>query len=138
MGASAPSGLDDGEISCGINVAPLVDVMLVLLVVFMLTARAAAGAGVPVDLPKASTATTNPVTPLVVTVSEGGAVSIDGAPVTDEELRARAADARRRSPEARAVIVARARVDHGAVVRVLDELRKGGLVRTALAAEKRP
>ncbi len=127
----------DDEISCSINVAPLVDVMLVLLVVFMLTARAAAGAGVPVDLPKAQTATTNPVSPLVVTVAADG-ISIDGKSVGEDELRARAADAVRRTPDARAVVVARAHVDHGSVVHVLDELRRGGLVRTALAAEKKP
>jgi biopolymer transport protein ExbD len=135
---AAPVSTDDGELTCAINVAPLVDVMLVLLVVFMLTARAAAGSGVPVDLPQAATATSNPATPLVVTVSAGGALSIDGRDVTDDELRAKAAEAHRLSPDARAVIVARAHVEHGHVVHVLDELRRGGIVRTALAAEKKP
>lgn len=138
MAAMLPG--DDGEIACGINVAPLVDVMLVLLVVFMLTVRAASGAAVPVDLPKAHTATTSAVQgePLVVTVGEGGAVTIDGAPVTDEALRSRASKAAAGSKDARAVVVARAHVDHGHVVHVLDELRRGGLARTALAAEKKP
>jgi biopolymer transport protein TolR len=69
-----------------INVTPLVDVMLVLLVIFMVTAPLLTP-GVKVDLPKAASATAlNPKAPLVVSVGKDGQVAFDGNPVTLDAL----------------------------------------------------
>src|SRR5512145_1789952 len=73
--ASASSNGD--EMISGINVTPLVDIMLVLLIVFMVTAQLIASQSVPLDLPKAATAGATQ-TLLTVTVDEHGVLAANG------------------------------------------------------------
>ena len=125
----------DEEIT-GINVTPLVDVTLVLLIIFMVTAKLIAGQGIPLDLPKAKTAGATQ-TILNVSVDAQGGVSANGKPVgTDAELRARAGLALQQNPELRTVISASANASHGKVMRVLDTVRDAGITRVAFAADK--
>jgi len=107
----------------GINVTPLVDVVLVLLVVLMVTATYLASRAIPVDLPKGKTgeATTAPLT---VSLTKAGALYLDGTPASEAELRQRVATARRADPEVRAVIAADGAVPHRRVVGVIDLLRQ--------------
>src|SRR5512134_2563375 len=77
-----------GGIIAEINVTPLVDIMLVLLIIFMLTAHLIAKQAIEVDLPKASQSTALPPTTLVVTLTRDGALFLDSAPTTPEALRA--------------------------------------------------
>jgi len=126
----AASGSDGDEI-VGINVTPLVDIMLVLLVIFMVTAKLIVSRAVPMDLPTAATAGETQVV-LTVSIEPNGAVSIDGVHVDDAELRRRAAAAH----DARAVIHAARTSTHGAVIHVIDELRRAGVSRIAFAAER--
>ena len=95
----------DEEIS-GINVTPLVDVTLVLLIVFMITAKLIAGQGIPLDLPKAKTAGATQ-TVLSVSIDAQGGVLANGSKVSsDEELKSRASSALKANPELRTVIAA--------------------------------
>ncbi len=137
MGASASN--DEGAIA-SINVAPLVDVTLVLLIVFMVTAQAMASRVVPMDLPSAKTASNaKATTPLVVSIDERGAITVDGkALATDEALRREALAAKARDPAISAVVRAPKAASHGRVITVLDELRHAGITRVAFAAEKKP
>jgi biopolymer transport protein ExbD len=124
---------EDGIV--GINVTPLVDITLVLLVVFMVTAKLIAQAGVPLDLPKAATATATQSV-LTVSVDESGRVSIDGREVLgDDALRAQAAAALTRDAQLRTVVQASARASHGAVLHVVDDLRQAGVTKVAFAAD---
>src|SRR6187399_3760743 len=91
---------DDSMIS-GINVTPLVDVVLVLLVVLMVTATYLAARTIPVDLPKGATGEPTGVT-LAITVDEQGATFLDGAGISDELLRQRIQSARAADPQVRA------------------------------------
>jgi biopolymer transport protein ExbD len=126
------------EAITGINVTPLVDITLVLLVVFMVTAKLIVSQSVPMDLPKASTAGTTQ-TILVVAVDDAGKVSIDGRPIADDvALFGAAGDALAREKELRVIVQAPASARHGAVVRVIDVLRSAGVARIAFAAEKIP
>lgn len=135
MSGAAIEG-DDGIV--GINVTPLVDVVLVLLVVLMVTARVVANDGVPMDLPKAATAGAT-MNVFAIAIDAEGHVSIDGKRVdTSEALRRQATAARERDPELRAVLQASRKVEHGDVVRVLDDLRSAGVSRVAFAAERSP
>jgi biopolymer transport protein TolR len=69
-----------------INVTPLVDVMLVLLIVFMISAPLLT-AGVPLQLPKTDAAAVNdPQTPLTVSVQKNGAIFVQETPITLEDL----------------------------------------------------
>ena len=125
---------DEGIV--GINVTPLVDITLVLLIVFMVTAKLIVSQAIPFDLPKAAT---GGATQVVFTVSlDGhGQVRADGQEMQgDESLRRAAHEALARDAEIRTVVQASTAVPHGAVIHVLDELRKAGVRRIAFGVDK--
>jgi biopolymer transport protein ExbD len=114
----------------GINVTPLVDILLVLLVIVMVTANLVVAPAVPLDLP--ATAHSEPIpTDLVVAVPVTGPLLLAGAPVAEDALAAAATEARIRNPRVRAVLQVESNVAHGRVVRVLDRLREAGIRRLA-------
>lgn len=115
----------------GINVTPLVDVVLVLLVILMVTATYLVARTIPVDLPKAASgeATTSP---LAITLDAAGRLYLDGAAVSRRELEARIRERRVRDPDARAVIAADGSLPHRAVVSIVDLLRTSGITKFAI------
>jgi biopolymer transport protein ExbD len=127
MGAS--SSRPGGAIT-SINVTPLVDVTLVLLVIFMVTAKLVVNHhALPVDLPKAASAEAIQEI-LSVELAPDGRVRLDGVAVpSDERLIALAREAVRRAREARAIIQADGAVSHQKVMHVLDLLRQAGIVK---------
>jgi len=132
----APEAAPGEETIVGINVTPLVDVTLVLLIVFMVTAKLIVSQAIPFDLPKAAT---GGATQAVLTISlDGrGQVRADGNEVSDDEsLRQAARAALARDPEIRTVVQASTAVAHGSVIHVLDELRKAGVRRIAFGVDK--
>lgn len=133
MAAQARSG-SQGMFS-GINVTPLVDIMLVLLVIFMVTAKLIVSQTMPMDLPKAATGGEQQVV-FSVAVDAKGAMTVDSKPIaTDQELLAKARAARANNPELRAVIRADAALNHGRVVRVMDLLKQGGVSKIAFGVD---
>ena len=127
---------NDDEGINGINVTPLVDITLVLLIVFMVTAKLIAGQGIPLDLPKAASASITQ-TMFTVSLDAAGHVLTNGqAASNDSELRTRAASALRQNPELRTVVQASARASHGAVMHIVDEVREVGITKIAFAADK--
>jgi biopolymer transport protein ExbD len=132
MGASFGRGGNDA-ILAEINVTPLVDVVLVLLVVLMVAATAIASRSIAVELPKAATGeAAAKEAPLVVTLDERGAMQIDGRAATEAEVRARAEATARGKSDASAVLAADGRARHESVVRALDLLRGARIARIAL------
>lgn len=131
----SPSAPADDDIVVGINVTPLVDVTLVLLIIFLVTAKLVVQQGVPMDLPKAASAGATQ-TVFTVSVEPSGRVLANGAPVTDAELRAAAKQALASDKETRTVVQAAGAARHDAVLHVVDELREVGIVKIAFAADK--
>ena len=119
------------EMISGINVTPLVDVVLVLLVVLMVTASYLASHAIPVDLPKGATgeATTSI---LGVSVTRDGALFLDGNRVDDDAFRAQVRRLRGTDNDVRAVIAADGASAHRDVVHVIDLLRREHVTRFAL------
>ena len=122
---------DRDDLITGINVTPLVDVALVLLVILMVTATYIVARTIPLDLPKAATGEPTR-TELAISVDSAGTIWLDGQRVDRPTLRARIRAARRASSEARAVIAADGGVQHRAVVSVIDLLRREGITRFAI------
>ena len=120
-----------------INVTPLVDVMLVLLIIFMVTAPLLV-AGVPIELPESKAAALDQqAKPIQVSVEGGGAVFIDDTAVPDGELGARLAQIAATSTEEggpRIFLRADRGLDYGRVMRVMGELNRAGLNRVALVS----
>jgi biopolymer transport protein ExbD len=114
-----------------INVTPLVDVMLVLLIIFMVTAPMLA-AGIKVNLPSARTAAPlEAKEPVVVVVAKDGAVSVGKDSVSREAL---AATVKAKLGSSNAIVQLRGDKDaaYGDVVSVLDELAANGITRIAI------
>jgi biopolymer transport protein TolR len=125
-----------GAIIEGINVTPLVDIMLVLLVIFIVTAKILVTPAVPLELPKAVTSDDIQVI-FAVTVAADGVTQVNGQPVAnDEALLTRAREALAKDPELRAVIQADGSVPHRKVIRTLDALRRAGLVKVAFGTQR--
>jgi biopolymer transport protein ExbD len=131
--AHSDSNADETMIS-GINVTPLVDVVLVLLVVLMVTATYLASRTIPVDLPKGATGEPTGVT-LAITVDEAGKTYLDGASATDDLLRSKIRSARAANPDVRAIIAADRDTRHKSVVGVIDLLRQERVNRFAINVE---
>src|SRR5262245_47284681 len=98
----ASAGPRRGALIEGINPTPLVDITLVLLIIFIVTAKIVVAPAVPLDLPKA-TQSEELQTVLSVVVPADGAPRVDGAPVDDGALAIRVRAALARDREARAV-----------------------------------
>jgi biopolymer transport protein TolR len=131
MAPAAGNGQDGGGIITGINVTPLVDVMLVLLVIFIVTAKIIVTPAVPLDLPRAAHADEVQVV-LSVVMPVRGAMLVDGEPLaSDDALGDKARAARAVDPELRAVIHADGDVPHRRVIHALDELKGAGVTRVA-------
>ena len=121
---------DDGTIS-GINVTPLVDIVLVLLIIFMVTAKIIVSQSVPLDLPKAAQGQDVQLV-FGLELTAGGEVLADGKKLPNEEaLMPLAKEAQAKNPELRAVIRADTTVPHGRVIRVLDLLKQAGVTKIA-------
>ena len=118
----------------GINVTPLVDITLVLLIIFMVTAKIIVAPAVPMDLPTASQSTEVQVIFSVI-VPTTGPTLVNGEPAADDSvLLQRARDAVTQNPEVRAVVNADGAVTHRRVIRTLDILKRGGIARVAFGA----
>ena len=120
-----------------INVTPLVDVMLVLLIIFMVTAPLLV-AGVPIDLPESRAgALDQEAEPVQVAIDGKGTITVDDTPVADNELaRVLAGIAAQPQPAEGRRIYLRAdkTLDYGKVMGVMGELNRAGLNRVALVS----
>jgi biopolymer transport protein ExbD len=128
---AARVGGDDDEMITGINVTPLVDIVLVLLVILMVTASYVASRSIPVELPRAATGEALPGI-LAITIDERGRAFVEAELLDETTLRARVRSARDRDPETRAVISADGRATHAQVIHVIDVLRQERVTRFAL------
>jgi biopolymer transport protein ExbD len=130
--ARSDSEDEDGIIS-GINVTPLVDVTLVLLIVFMVTAKIIVSQGMPMDLPKAASGE-EIQNVFSVELTLDGKTRVDSMAVDgDDSVLEMAKQARAKNKDVRAVIRADKKVEHGRVIRVMDLLKQAGVARLAFA-----
>ena len=118
-----------------INVTPFVDVMLVLLIVFMVTAPLLT-VGVPVDLPKTQAAQlTDEVEPLVVTVRADGSVWLQESPIDRESLVAKLTAITGEKPDTRIFVRGDKAIAYGEVMTVMGMVSAAGFTKVALLAE---
>jgi len=121
-----------------INVTPLVDVMLVLLIVFMVAAPLLT-VGVPVDLPQTrSEPLQGDDEPLTITVQGDGTVYLQETEVEPEELVARLLAIGENGYEERIYVRADAAVDYGQVMKVMGRISSAGFSRVGLVTETLP
>ena len=129
MGGSSQQ--QDDEIISGINVTPLVDVCLVLVIIFIVIAQDIVSQTLPMDLPKAATGSEQQ-TVCSLELSAGGETVVNSKRVAnDDALLPLAREAHAKNPDVRAVIKADTAVTHGRVIRVMDLLKQAGVAKVA-------
>lgn len=112
-----------------INVTPLVDVMLVLLIIFMVTAPMMQE-GVSVELPQAKgapIAKEQQTEEIIISVSDKGNIFVNDVPVKEESLPARVAEASKDKPAREVYLRADKTVPYGTVVRIMGALKAAGI-----------
>ena len=132
-------GDDDDPVLADINVTPLVDVMLVLLIIFMIAAPML-HQGVEVALPRAD-ATNLPMRvedPLVVSIDRDGNVYLQDNQVATEDLVERVSDQIKTRGDESVFLKGDREVPYGKIIEVLDILHRGGIVRVGMITERPP
>jgi TolR protein len=133
-----PSG-DPGEDSytplAEINVTPMVDVMLVLLVIFMVAAPLLT-VGVPVNLPKSSAAqVTEPQQPLIVSINKAGETFIGDDKVIGADLKTQLGELATQDPTRIVYVRGDRDIEYGTLMDLLDEVNSAGFAKVSLLAE---
>ncbi len=127
---------DPDEPITQINVVPLVDIMLVLLIIFMLTASFISTPSVPVQLPKSYTSDPTLPRSFSIVVNTKNEVFFQGKKIDPSQLTGDLKDAATTNPILRVVLSADAEVTHGKVIEILDQVRQAGVTQVALGVEK--
>jgi biopolymer transport protein TolR len=131
----AGQGQDDEDSITGINVTPLVDITLVLLIIFMVTATYIVKQTIEVELPRAAHGgeTVNKTFALVVT--KEGKAYLNGAETDDVGLVSAVRQARDKGEEVQAIVGADKSASHGVVMHLLDVLKGAGVSKFAIQIE---
>jgi biopolymer transport protein TolR len=118
-----------------INVTPMVDVMLVLLVIFMVAAPLLT-VGVPVDLPQTQAPAINePKEPLVITVNAQGKLYLQNAPLEDDQLGPRLQAITKSNPNADIYVRGDQAINYGRVMQVMGMVSAAGFDKVSLITE---
>jgi biopolymer transport protein ExbD len=128
---------DEGEIT-SINVTPLVDVMLVLLIIYMITTSIIINPeGLRVDKPEAATGQTQDRASILIVCRKDGTTAVDGREMTtDEEIVGAIANKLAEDRDVQGIVQCDTKAEVGRMVHLIDLLRAGGVTKYAIATEK--
>lgn len=127
----AASTSNDDEIA-GINVTPLVDVVLVLLVIFMITAPTLYQNAMKVNLPQAKSGEDQAKGPLQILVDQAGDITVEGKKISLEDLM----NFVKSTTPPSAIILADKKTEHGRVISIIDGLKSNGVQKFSFGVEK--
>ncbi len=128
-------GSIDDDVISNINVTPLVDVVLVLLIIFLIAAPAIYQSAIQVQLPKAKSGDQPLKTPLSFTINKEGTLFWNKDAVNWDTLEGRLSALGKTIASETAVISADEQTPHGTVIRLMDLLRQAGLTQFALSTQ---
>jgi biopolymer transport protein TolR len=121
-----------------INVTPMVDVMLVLLIIFMVTAPLLT-VGVPVNLPQTKAEPlSNPDEPIVVTINDKGAIYLQDTTIGDDALVPRLEAITENKPDTKIFVRGDKKIDYGRVMEVMGLIKSAGFTQVALVVDLPP
>jgi biopolymer transport protein ExbD len=126
----------DDESITGINVTPLVDITLVLLIIFMVTASYIVKETIEVELPRAAHGGETVQKTFALLVTREGQAFLNGVPVDDGALVAEVRKARAAGEDVQAIVGADKNATHGTVTHLLDVLKGAGVTKFAIQIEK--
>ena len=135
MAGQLPSSSSDPAPLAAINVTPFVDVTLVLLVIFMITAPALVQRSIQVKLPQSKTAQDATTSPLQVAINRAGQIYVNGNLMDTDQLESKARELIASKPDTQAIIGADRETRHEDLIKVIDAIRAAGISRFALQTE---
>jgi len=136
MGVQLGSSEGESSLMSEINVTPFVDVVLVLLVIFMVTAPAFMKDTIGIQLPKASASDGKAPTSIGIAVNKQGQFLLNGIPVSPEELTRSVQAEVKTQPDVQAIISADQDARHGDVVKAIDLIKSAGLQKFAIQIQR--
>ena len=119
----------------GINVTPMVDVMLVLLVIMMVSAQYIVSQSLKVELPKAASQTESVSSVAAVTLTKDGKAYWNQKPVSDSDLVSNFRSALAGNKDLNLIVTADKEVQHGSVVHIIDLAKVEGITKFAINVE---
>jgi biopolymer transport protein ExbD len=135
--AGASFGGQDDEPIAAINVVPLVDIILVVLIIFMVTAPLVLKPTIDINLPKASSGETSAPTPLNIAVSQDGTLSLNGEKTDLQSITAFVAKIVAEKPDTAAILQADRAVTLDKLTEIIDVVKSAGVKRVAFSIDKK-
>ena len=126
---------NDDEIGY-INITPMVDVLLVLLVIFMVTANFLKKESVNINLPKVNASDPNVAESVQIAVTKGGKLLMEGIDVTEEKMVTKLTRESNYRPNMRVTLSADERLAYGNIARIMGLIRQSGVTRIALSVKR--
>jgi biopolymer transport protein ExbD len=129
--------IDEPDIPPQINIVPMIDVIFAILTFFIVsTLYLTRSDGLPVNLPSASTAKSQPSTKITVTIKPDGEIALNRKPIKLETLEGAVRSLVEPNAEPLVIVNADEKVAHGQVVSVMDRLRRIKGAKLAIAAQR--
>lgn len=128
---------DDNDAIADINVVPLVDIILVVLIIFMVTAPMFMKPTINVNLPKAASGDQTAPSKLNIALTADGRINLNGSFVDEEQVRVKAIEELAKNADVQAIISADKDVPHGKVVGLLDLVKAVGVKKFAISIDKK-
>ena len=138
MAGGRLSGGGDDDPMVEINIVPFVDIVLVVMIIFMVTARLITAPSIKVNLPDAATGDAQEPTSLGITVGPAGELLLDGDAITKDALRAAVATAYAKDPDVVCLIAGDENARHGDVTQVIDLVKQVGVTKFAINVDAVP
>jgi biopolymer transport protein ExbD len=132
---AAQSGGEDNEIS-NINITPMVDIMLVLLVIFMVTANFLKKESININLPKVGASDPNVAQSVQVSMTKDGKILYEGAETSREKMIAKLTGEVKFRPNMRVTLSADEQLPYGNIAKVMGMIRKSGVSKIALSVKR--
>ena len=133
MGAKASGG---SETIAEINMVPLIDIILVVLIIFMVTAPALIKPSVDVNLPEAASSDETTPSLLNIAITADGQVLLNNEEVGEEDAKRLAKEEFERNADVQAVVIADRDLPYGQVIKVLDWVKSSGVKNFAVTTDK--
>jgi biopolymer transport protein ExbD len=129
-------GSSEDEIIDAINITPMVDVILVLLVIFMVTANFLKKESININLPKVQAADPNVAKTVQVAMTRDGKIFLEGTEVTEKRLAESLARDSKIRPNMRLTLSADDKLSYGVIMSLMGLIRKSGVTRVALSVKR--
>lgn len=128
---------DNDDVIADINVVPLVDIVLVVLIIFMVTAPMFIKPTINVNLPKAASGDQTTPSKLNIAITADGRINLNGTFADEAAVQKASTEAVQKNPDIQAIISADKDVPHGKVIGVLDIVKGSGVKKFAISIDKK-